>query len=155
MIVQINSKEIPFGLDANKLCCNPYPSHKEGCPNYNKKDGCPPNLPHLNDILNFNKKIYLIYTDFDIGKHAERMKKLHKGWSERQAYCCLYWQPKARKMQRAEEEKCKKEKGIDFILNSPEAYGVNVNLLMKKIGVSLEWPPRKVTRLISLGGMKI
>ncbi len=152
MIIKINPKEIPIIKNPDKLCCNPYPNHSRGCPNYNKKAGCPPNVFPLNKTLNLDKDVYLIYTDFNIGKHAERMKKMHPDWSERQIYCCLYWQPKARKSHMEEVEKYKKEKKIDKILNSPEAMGINVSLLMKKAGIELEWPPRKITRLVSLGG---
>ncbi|MCX6746934.1 MAG: hypothetical protein NTU63_02245 [Candidatus Pacearchaeota archaeon] len=152
MIVQINPKDLSY-LDAKKFCCLPYPNHPKGCPNYRKKEGCPPNIPRLEEALDLNKEIYLIYTEFNIGEHAERMKRLHSDWSDKQIYCCLYWQPKARKMQRQEEEKSKKEKGINLILTSPEAMGINLVSFMNKIGVKLEWPPRKITRLVSLGGM--
>ena len=153
MIVQINPKDISY-LDAEKFCLKPYPNHRRGCPNYGKKSGCPTNIPALEEILDFTQNVYLIYTEFPIGEHAEKMKKLHSGWTTRQVYCVLYWQPKARKMQRLEEEKCKKEKDINLILTSPEAMGFNITSLMNKIGVKLEWPPRKITRLVSLGGMK-
>lgn len=153
MIVQINPKDISY-LDAEKFCLKPYPNHPKGCPNYGKKKGCPPNLPKIEELLNFNKNVYLIYTEFNIGEHARRMKKMHPDWSDKQVYCVLYWQPKARKMQRQEEEKARKEKDINLVLTSPEAMGVNIVSLMNKIGVKLEWPPRKITRLVSIGGMK-
>jgi predicted metal-binding protein len=153
MILKINPQELSF-LNAEKLCRAAYPNHRKGCPNYHKKEGCPPNLLSLENVVDFKKDVYLIYTDFDIGKHAERMKELHSNWTERQLYCCLYWQPKARKAQRAEELRCKNEKDISLVLRSPEAHGVNVHSLMKKVGVNLEWPPRKITRIVSLGGTK-
>jgi predicted metal-binding protein len=154
MIISINPLEIPLDIDSQRLCCKAYPNHPKGCPNYGMKKGCPPNVSPLKEILDFNKEIFLIYTEFDIGNHAERMKKLHPDWSNRQIYCCLYWQPKARKVQRQEEERCRKEMGIEVILTSPEAMKVNVTSLMKKVGVDLEWPPKKTTRIVSLGGYK-
>ncbi len=153
MIIQVNPKEFSY-LDAEKFCCLPYLNHPRGCPNYGKKEGCPPNIPKVDEVLDFNKDVYLIYTEFNIGEHAERMKKLHPKWTGRQIYCCLYWQLKARKLQRQEEEKSIKEKGINLILNSPEANGVNITSLMRKVGIKLEWPPRKITRLVSLGGTR-
>lgn len=152
MIVQINPKEILLDINSPKLCCRPYPNHPRGCPNYGKKTGCPPKVLPLDEVLDFEKEMYVIYTDFNIGKHAEKMKSLHPDWTERQIYCCLYWQPKARKMHKEEIERYKKEKKIGLILSSPEAMGVNVTSLMKKIGVNLEWPPKKITRLVSIGG---
>ena len=32
--------------------------------------------------------------------------------------------------------------------------GINVDKLMKKIGIELEWPPRKITRIVSIAGYK-
>lgn len=155
MIVRINPKKIPFVPNANKLCCKPYPGHPKGCENFGKKEGCPPNLRALEKIFDFNEDIFLIYYEFNIGKHALKMKRRHPDWSERQIYCCLYWQPKARRLRDKEIEEYKEEKGIDYVTNSPEAYGINVDLLMKKrTGIKLEWPPRKITRLVSLGGTK-
>lgn len=157
MIIKINPKEISLAMNITnigRLCCMPYPNHPKGCPNFKKKQGCPPGLNLLDKIIDFDKDIYLIYTDFNINKHAKRMEKLHPGWSERQIYCCLYWQPMARKLHKEEIEKYKKEKNLDCILTSPEAYGVNVDLLMKQIGINLEWPPRKITRVVSLAGVQ-
>jgi predicted metal-binding protein len=153
MIVKINPEDLSY-LDGEKFCRLPYSNHPRGCPNYGKKAGCPPDMPSLKEILDLNQNIYLIYTEFNIGEHVEKMKELHPGWTDRQIYCCLYWQPRARKMQRQEEEKSRKEKGINLILTSPEAIGINLTSLMNNIGVRLEWPPRRITRLVSLGGMK-
>jgi len=152
MIIKINPEIIKYNKKIQTLCVNKYPQHPKGCPNYGKKQGCPPNTPLINNILNFDKPVYLIYTEFNIGEHAQKLKQKHPDWSERQIYCCLYWQPKARKFQRQEEERAKKEYNLEKITNSPEAHGINVGLLMKKIGINLEWPPRKITRLVSLGG---
>lgn len=152
MIVKINPEDI-LDIDPQKFCCLPYQGHPKGCPNYGKKKGCPPNSHKVDEILDFKKDIFLIYTEFKIGEYAEKIRKIHPNWSNRQIYCCLYWQRRARKFQREEEQKCKKEKDINLLLTCPEANGVNVNLLMNRIGVKLEWPPRKITRLVSLGGM--
>ncbi|MCK9596838.1 hypothetical protein M0R19_06635 [Candidatus Pacearchaeota archaeon] len=153
MIIKINPREIPLIKNANKLCCKPYPNHSRGCPNYNKKKECPPNLCKLEDLFDFNQDMFVIYSEFDLGKHAQKMKKMHPDWTDRQIYCCLYWQPKARKFHREELENYKGNK-ISYISNSPEAYGVNVTSLMRKLGVELEWPPRRITRIVSLGGIK-
>lgn len=154
MITKISPLLISYKKGIQSLCRNHYPNHPKGCPNYGKKDGCPPNQPLISEVLNLRKGVYLIYTEFDVGKHARRMQKMHPDWSKRQVYCCLYWQPTARKIQREEETKAKEEYGLGKIVDSPEAHGVNLSLLMKNIGVELEWPPRKITRLISLGGFE-
>lgn len=137
-----------------ELCSRRYANHPKGCPNYDKKIGCPPNKPLINEILDFNKPAYIIYVEFDIAEHARNIKLKHPDWSERQVYCCLYWQPKARKILRGEEAKMINNK-IEKIVTSPEAHGVNLDLLMRKIEIRLEWPPRQTARLISLGGYAI
>lgn len=151
MIIKINPKILECEHKFQCFCRRPYPNHARGCPNHAKKQGCPPQ-PLINYVLNFKKPVYVVYTEFNIAQHAEKMKKLHPNWSERQIYCCLYWQPKARKAQRQEESKALKQYNLDIVIKSPEAYGVNVDSLMKKLKINLEWPPRKITRIVSLAG---
>ncbi len=79
------------------LCRKPYPLHPHGCPNYNKKDGCPPNSPMLGEILSEWEVVYAIFNRFDFGVHVQKMRDKHPNWSERQCRCCLYWQGRARK----------------------------------------------------------
>ncbi len=154
MIARINPKIIEYNEKFQCFCRKPYYNHPAGCPNYAKKQGCPPDQPLIDRVLNFKKPVFVICTSFDIGNHAKRMKKMHPGWNERQAYCCLYWQPKARKAQRDEEKKAVEQHKIEKIIRSPEAHGVNITSLMKNLKISLEWPPRKITRIVSLGGSK-
>ena len=153
MIIKIKPELIAYDERMQDFCKLPYPQHPNGCPNYGKKPGCPPNQKLISDVLNLDKDIYLIYTEFNVGKFAERMKKKHPRWTEKQRYCCLYWQGKARKEHSEELEKVKKEYNIE-VIKSPEAYGVNINVMMIKLGIKLEWPPRKITRIVSLGGYK-
>jgi len=155
MIVEINPEIISFEKKFQFLCRHPYHNHSRGCPNYGKKVGCPPDQPLIDKIFDFQRKIHLIYTEFDLAAHAKKMRALHLDWSEHQIYCVLYWQPKARQFQRQEEEKAMLKFNLDYICRSPEAHGVNVTELMEQIGVILEWPPRNITRLVSLGGWKI
>lgn len=150
MIKKISKLEC--SKEIQKLCTNPYYKHPKGCPNYGKKEGCPPKAKLADEILDLKKPVYVIYTEFDIDKHAEDLRKKHPDWSERQIYCCLYWQPKARKIQREEERKAIEKLGIEKIAS--EANGINLDSLMKEIGITLEWPPKKTTRLISIGGYK-
>jgi len=155
MFVKINPKDIDFSKKIQNYCLLPYDGHKKGCPNYKKKDGCPPGLPLIDKLIDFEREIYVIYTEFEIGKHAEKMKANLPNWSEKKLYCCLYWQPRARKKQIAEEKKALEELKIDKIVRVPEAYGVDVDKLMKNLGVELEWPPRKISRIVSIGGFEI
>lgn len=150
MIKKINPKIIFYSEKVQDLCKCHYPNYPKGCPNYGKKETCPPQAKLINYILDLNKRVYLIWTDFDVGKHARRMKKKHPHWSEKQMYCCRYWQSTARKIHKEEIEKLQEKYKFKKVIRSPEGNGVNVFGLMKKMGVVLEWPPRKITRVISL-----
>lgn len=151
MIKKINPDIIYFNKNVQKLCLRTSKSFPNGCPNYGKKEGCPP-TPLINKVLDFKKEVYVIWTEFPVGEYASVMKKKHPSWSEKQCYCLRYWQPKARKMHYAEIEEHRKKYGFDKVINCPEGNGVNVAGLMMKIGIKLEWPPRKITRIISLVG---
>ncbi len=154
MIVQVNA--VPFRAEIQHLCCRRYPGHPRGCPNFGKKDTCPPK-PLIDEVLDLTQPVYAIYTEFDLGAHAARMWAEYPDWSERQAYCCLYWQPRARAQHREEQAAAlrtfyRDEPICSYIVPVPEAYGVDVTALMASIGVTLEWPPRKITRVVSLAG---
>ncbi len=155
MIVQISPDIILYGKSIQGLCRHAYYQHPNGCPNYNVKQACPPNQPLIDRVFDFDRELYLVYTEFDIGAHAQRMLQMHPDWTARQAYNCRLWQPRARKIQRLEEAMLLEECFLTKIENSPEAHGVNVTDLFSKLGIELEWPPRSITRLVSLAGYSL
>ncbi|MBN1377258.1 hypothetical protein JW949_02900 [Candidatus Woesearchaeota archaeon] len=161
MIIKINPEIIPYRRKIQALCKVPYYGHSRGCPNYAKKEGCPPGQLLINKVLDFKKDIFVIYTVFCVGEFAERMGKKHPDWNDRQNYNPRYWQPTARKFHRMEENKALEETGIEKIINSPEAHGVDLTGLMKEIGIRLKWdwpPEHKRTNkvyIISLGGYSL
>lgn len=135
------------------LCQKPYPNHPRGCPNYGKKKGCPPKQKLFFDV--FDRDFYLIFTKFDLATHVGRMKKKHPNWTDRQLFCCLYWQGTARKNLKAEIIKAKKLLPNHFITTCPEAMGVDVTHLMKNnAGIDLEWPPKITTYQVAIAGLK-
>jgi hypothetical protein len=97
---------------------------------------------------------------FDIGAHARKMKMLHPGWSDRQCYCCLYWQGTVRSRLRDLEE-CFLTDGAGDIrfpehvaTQCAEAMGVNLTETMRiNCGIELEWPPKETVYKISLVGV--
>ena len=142
-----------------KLCTKPYPGHREGCPNYGKRDTCPPRAPALPDVMALSKPVYVVWNTFDLGAHADNMWALHPEWSARQARCCLYWQGAARvalrvKVDAFTDKECHPE--CDCILYCPEACGVNVTATMRKAGIELEWPVPaiKLARQVALVGTR-
>ncbi len=139
---------------AHSLCLRAYPNHKNGCPNYHKKQGCPPGVPIFNTVYDLSKPIYAIYNKFDFKGHVDRMREKHPNWSKRQLECCLYWQGTARKRLRERIEIFKKAVSEEYIVNgNPEAMWVNVTETMKRVGIELEWPPVNVAYQIAMAGI--
>ena len=113
-------------------------STKKGCPNINKKAGCPPNAPIFS---NNYSSVFAIYNIFDFKAHTDKMRLKHKDWSERQVRCCLYWQPRSRKGLQGEIKSFLTQHRGYKIIGCPEAQGVNLTETMKNAGIILEWPP--------------
>lgn len=138
-------------------CKLPYPGHKHGCPMYGKKDGCPPNVPYVTEVLDLDKPVWFVYSEFDLSAHVGNMRAKHPLWSERQLRCCLYWQRKSRNqlLHRVCEAK-------GFYVNAnfytliPEALGINVYRTCGINGVKLE-PIRtlKTCRHVAFLGSKV
>lgn len=127
------------------LCVLPYPLHPRGCPCFRKKRGCPPDAPRLEEVYDLSVATYVVWNVFPLGDHARSMHVLHPGWSERQARCCLYWQPRARAQLKLEIVEYLKNGcrlvGADLVARCPEAMGLDVTATMRSAGVVLEWPP--------------
>jgi len=129
-------------------CKLPYPSHPKGCPNYGKKETCPPKAPLFNNIV--KPPFVLVGVKFDLLVWTKQMKKKHSDWSDRQLRCCLYWQGKVRKRLREECEKVVTES--DVILYTPEANGVNVFETCKYVNIQLKRNPKVFVWKIAIIG---
>ena len=100
--------------------------------------------------------MYAVYVQFNLAEHVQRMLNWHPTWTERQAYCCLYWQPRARQELRLAIHyfRAHSEHGMT-VIQCPEACGVNVGATLRTMPdpVYLEWPPRNYVYLTMLAGM--
>lgn len=159
MIVGIDPKRIVFERKIQGLCKMPFYGHSKGCPNFGKKEECPPGLSLIDKSLDFSSDIYVIYTEFALGEFAERMRRAHPDWNGRQCYNPRLWQPTARKMHREDVNEFLNNYLGMIVNGSPEGHGVNVTDLMAKIGITLSWvwPPEhrieNKTYRVSLGGL--
>lgn len=148
-------------LSVRDLCTRPYPNHPKGCPNWNKKKGCPPNCPCITQTLDLDKTVWAIYNVFDFGAHVARMRAKHPEWSDRQVECCLYWQGTARKQLRSRVKDFNtlvQMAGLGreiVIVQCPEAQGVNVTQTLLEAGIVLEWPPVIKTHQVVLAGTRL
>jgi len=139
------------------LCVAPYPDHAHGCPNFNKKRGCPPSAPLLKDLilLDIRQHIYAIYNVFDFKTHCDKMREKHPDWSRRQIECCLYWQGTARKHLKKKIEAFLWKHPHYIHIECPEAAGVNLTETMRDAGITLEWPPVNYAYQIALAGIPV
>lgn len=121
----IEAAKIVVSLKTGEWCLRQYPGHPKGCPNYNKKDGCPPNASFITEIMDLKKPVYIAFSEFNLSEHVERMRSKHPTWTDRQLKNVLYWQNTSRsQMRRARIARVRN--GADLILICPEAHGVNV-----------------------------
>ena len=134
-------------------CCLPYPGHPRGCPNWNKRDICPPKAKAFAKLIYMSKPIYCIYYRFDLKSHTEKMRGRHPDWSDRQLRCCLYWQNTARKQLRLKTEAFLADHPDYTILTCPEGNGVDVVATVRQIGIELQWPAVDYAYKIALAGM--
>ena len=157
------------------LCIKPYPGHKNGCPNFNYKQGCPPRAKLFDKAFDLSQPVFAIYNAFDFKSHVERMRAANPTWTQRQLTCCYYWQNTARKQLTKElayfmithldyHVAVAFYKGLDkdldplfkkVIISPPEAMGVEITKTMASIEVELEWPPVNVAYQVALAGRLI
>jgi len=82
MIVQIPKEYVVFEKKIQSLCRLPYHGHSKGCPNYGKRETCPPGRPLIDEVFDLENELFAIYTSFPVGEFAERMRITHPEWSE-------------------------------------------------------------------------
>jgi hypothetical protein len=148
----LNKQDLVVDYRAREWCKLPYPDHPKGCPNYGKKPACPPNAPLINEFIDLNKTIWFVVVKFNLGEHTKRMRIKYPNWSDRQARCVLYWQPRVNKRLKY---LCKSySEGIEnsVYTTCPEAMGVNVIQTSKTLGIPIHSRPKDVVYKIGLIG---
>lgn len=149
--------DVYVNVSVRGLCIEAYPGHKNGCPNYNKKLGCPPAAPRIQDIIWLDRPVVAIWVEFDLARHRKRMLTKHPKWSRRQADCCLYWQNGVRRDLRIDANEWLRYQADPYliIVDCPEANGVDVTATMRTAGIELEWPPVNIVRKVVLCGTRV
>jgi len=119
-------------------CKLPYPGHPKGCPNYGKKEICPPKAGWITDII--DPPYFLVIQEFDLAFQERSMKILHPSWTKKQTRCLLYWQPHLMvRLIREAQNLIDDHLGKDYIIiRNPEALGVNMYETCKAAHVELE-----------------
>jgi len=123
-----------------RWCRIPYFGHPRGCPNFmTGHTGCPGEVRPLEEIIDIERKMFIVYAEFDLASHVAKMRREHPGWTDRQCRNVYYWQAGARK--RLREEIRVGTFGLTpalVVLERPEAYGVNVYATCAASGLRLE-----------------
>jgi len=154
MIIEFDVSKLKIQMETRKWCTLPYPGHANGCPNYNKRDTCPPNAPVLWKYFNLAKPVAFVIVKFNLGEHIIRMYKKHPHWSYRQAKCCLYWQGKVRKILREDTKAFMKNRYYNQFTDCPEAMGVNVLRTCNVLGVPIKRNPVDFVYKVCMIGYK-
>ena len=149
----IELNEVVYDIRARDgtWCALSYPGHPKGCPNF---PWCPAKHKDFKTIEG-NYVWYAVIEEFDLASHAEKMKRIHPAWSERQCRNLLYWQGLLRvRLERKAMEVKFKFKPPGVILNIPEACGIDVFETMSRIGVKIDRYPDVVRKVMLIGKEK-
>lgn len=139
-------EKIIYNLKSRGWCKLPYPGHPKGCPNFGKRDICPPKAPLIMDVA--DPPFLLVAVKFELKYWAAALKKKHPDWSDKQTRCCLYWQGMVRKVLREKCEQLLHEDEVVFY--NPEAMGVQVFSTCREVGIYLERNPQNTVWKIAI-----
>jgi len=142
----LSLSEVVIDPKVREMCRLPYPDHPQGCPNFGRKRGCPPNRP----LFALRPPYFAIINEFDLASHLERLRAQHPQWTEPQFECRLRWI--AGRELAAELSQFRLSYPLLSTDTCPEASGVDVTGTLRRAGVVLEWPPAKVVRQVAIAG---
>lgn len=74
--------KIVLNKNVRALCVKEYPGHPKGCPNFNKKQICPPKVGLFDKEFDIEQPIFAIWNIFDLGAHVANLKSKHPEWSD-------------------------------------------------------------------------
>lgn len=153
MIFKAHKIDPIFKPIVRRLCTRRYPGHPNGCPNFGQRDMCPPRAPLFPDYFDTSYPFWALWVDFDLAQWVSLRQKEHPDWSYGQCANLRYWQQKAGKFLREHAQKICCEQGLEYV-DCPEAMGIDVTSTMYRIGVCLEWPPKKIVRKVWILGVR-
>lgn len=154
MIIKLPGSSVVYERKIQFYCKRPFPAHPEGCPNFGVKKGCPPNEKLIDEIIDLEKDVFLIITEFHFKDYTNKFDVLSDAWFEREN-----WEPLAKKQHAREVDEFLKEHTNYTADDCPEARGVNLGAMLqeqKEIKLDWTWPPKptSTTYVISLAGFK-
>lgn len=130
--------QVIWNSDTGKWCQLPYPNHPKGCPKYGEHEQCPPQALAIDKLLDFSKPVYLVYSEFALWRHIEKMERRHPKWTERQKRNVLYWQGTSRSLLKEKIHLATVVTNMDTSVMCPEGSGVNVYATSMIHGLKLQ-----------------
>ncbi len=136
------------------MCKRPFPGYPHGCPQFGKNESCPPIMKLIDQVIDLEKDVYVIATEFDVRNFVEEKNGDEKFFDRK------YWIDAANAEHKKEADKQLKKLGKNNLLwlSCPEGAGVEIASLTKQAKIELDWswPPKNgIVWLVSLAGEKL
>ena len=122
----------------NYLCTQQYHKHKKGCPNFNRKQGCPPHIQHLSQQYDL-ESINMLLLKFPFRYYISLKQQDHPDWSLRQLSNQRHWQKHLKANLNEYWNNTKEEYPGYKVIENPEGQGVNVEETLKLLNIDLDW----------------
>lgn len=156
----------PFILKIDKLvmtpstkdwCFKPYPGHPKGCPRAHTNCWQGGRIPMhmLTDRMSTKKPMYIVFNEFNLEAHKNKMAKRHPHWTEKQCRNILYWQKTSwKQLDQKMELALRAIKPTPDIYSSGEGEGVNLYKTCVLAGLKLDpiGPKMKICRHMYIVG---
>jgi hypothetical protein len=153
--VTFKPNNLVIDMRAREWCKLPYLGHPKGCPNYGKRNSCPPLAPLIHSFIDISRDMTIVIVEFNLQQQISYMLKLHPEWSDRQARCCLYWQGRVRReLHQAMSRIIESTAGLKGT-DSPEAMGVQVIRTVKGLGFPISPQPKERVYKVGLIGYAV
>lgn len=148
MVLEVTNN-LTIDYRARDWCKIPYYNHPKGCPNFNHKSTCPPQVCLIENWCDLSKRMWFVIVQFNLKEHMDKMLAKYPHWTLNQTKCVLYWQPKVSKQLEVESKLFCFGKGLKYT-TCPEAMGVNVIKTAKRLGLPISSHPKEFVYKISL-----
>ena len=151
----LKKEDIVFDKRATGYWCKlPYSGHPKGCVNFNKRVGCPPNSKFFGDLI--SAPFFLVAQEFDLSEQVEILNKKESNLEDKRAFCLDYYRGSFSKKIKEEAEAFLESRNQDlFLLERPEANGVDIFNTCKNVGILLERDPKRKFWKVILIGKKV
>jgi predicted metal-binding protein len=121
------------------MCRKPYYKHPKGCPNYGKKESCPPRVSHITEVFDLST-IHFLIMKFDFAKYIAMRREARPHDTNRSLANQRHWQGHLRSQLRLEWQNSLQCVYPDYIVREdPEALGVNVVSSLANHGIDFDW----------------